>query len=103
MTKRTGKSTYHWLNTGLVAIGIMASLFGARHLQKQDARLAATTLDTTQRAMERTTIQLPASINLQNGQETLDAIVVELAPVPTVAASVSAPRPAPVARTRSSR
>jgi hypothetical protein len=101
MTKRAASPTHRWLNTGIALTGILASLIGANLLQRQNSSTAASVLNGPSPIESSTTIHLPASLVQQNGGE--DTRVIELAPIPTVVAPASIPRPRPVARSRSSR
>ena len=101
MTKRAANSTYRWLSTGVVFTGVLASLIGAQFLQRQDNSAAAAPLSSAAPVEDSTTIHLPAVMDQPTGGN--DAFAIELAPIPTVAAPASVPRPRPVARSRSSR
>lgn len=112
MTKRPGTPTYRWLNMSLVIAGVTVSLVGARLLQWQAEDVAAAASSSAQPSTGYTIIELPPPLDLQvdlQGDrlqidpQNRDAVVVELAPMPTLAAPSSVPQPRPVARTRSSR
>lgn len=99
MTKRAAGSTHRLLNTTVVITGIVASLLGAHLLQWQDHDTALAASNAPQ-VESSTTIHLPKSLVQQGGGEPL---VIELAPIPTVAAQANVPLARPVARSRSSR